>query len=55
MKLNRKKYKPLTNPTKKMKEQYRNHLFMEILWQEEVERYPYLADLDIGPDFLIIK
>ena len=55
MKLNRKKYKPLTNPTAKMKEQYKKHLFMEMLWQEEVERYPYLAELDIGPHFLILK
>ena len=54
MKLNSKKYNPLTKPTVKMKEQYKKHLFMEMLWQEEVERCPYLAELDIGPHFLIL-
>ncbi len=54
MKLNSKKYNPLTKPTVKIKEQYKKHLFMEMLWQEEVEKYPYLAELDIG-SFIILN
>lgn len=54
MKLNRKKYKPLTNPTPKMKKQYRVHLIMAEMWQEEVEKYPHLKELDIGYNFFIL-
>ncbi len=54
MKLNRKKYKPLTKPTPKIKKQYRVHLIMTEMWQEEVEKYPYLKELDIGYNFFIL-
>ena len=56
MKLNRNKNKPIICPTARIKEQYKKHLFMKTLWEEEVEKNPLLLELEFDePHFFIVN